>query len=354
MRSAVSGSASSAPLSSAGNSERAALASAGSPVSGAPGGVDAPELERRVAPAAGARARGPRRSSVALATRWRSARPPAARACRAAMPAGSLERRVGRARARVEVTGQPERAGPATGRSAALVRRARPRPLRRAARRRPGARRRRARGRARARTAASPARSGGGSAAHGAGTPPRSRALRGRSARSAAARSVATVAGSPAGSACSRCSATRLRVGALARRAAAAARRVPERALTRVGRLAVERARDQRMREREPIAVAGEQPDGAQPRRPAVARGRRVEPGELGGVPQRRRAAEHGERAGQRGGAVGQPGELALDAAGDLLGPERAQPRGDLVGRRDAARRPAGRAGRRAGTGCRR
>ena len=53
-------------------------------------------------------------------------------------------------------------------------------------------------------------------------------------------------------------------------------------------------------------------------------------------MPQGCAAAEHGERARERRRTLGQPGELALHGAGDLLGPERAQSGGHFVGRCDA------------------
>ena len=53
------------------------------------------------------------------------------------------------------------------------------------------------------------------------------------------------------------------------------------------------------------------------------------------GVAHGRAAAEHGDCAREVRRAVGQPRELALHAAGDLLRPERAQPGGDVVGRGD-------------------
>jgi hypothetical protein len=52
-------------------------------------------------------------------------------------------------------------------------------------------------------------------------------------------------------------------------------------------------------------------------------------------VAERRAAPDDGERARERRRAVRQPGELALDAARDLLGAERAQTRRRLLGRRD-------------------
>ena len=57
-----------------------------------------------------------------------------------------------------------------------------------------------------------------------------------------------------------------------------------------------------------------------------------VEAREVRGVAHGRAAAEDGDRASEVRRAVGQPRELALHAAGDLLRPERAQPGGDVVG----------------------
>ena len=120
-------------------------------------------------------------------------------------------------------------------------------------------------------------------------------------------------------------------------------RRAPPRACARPGvplrelagaEARAQRAGDQRMRERQ---LAG-RPRAARPRAarpPSGAASSGSSRGERGGMAQRRAAAEHGDRARERRRAVGQPGELALDAAGDLLRPERAQPGRDLVGRGD-------------------
>ena len=88
------------------------------------------------------------------------------------------------------------------------------------------------------------------------------------------------------------------------------------------------------MREHQLRAVL-DQPGGPQRVRGA-GRVSRLEPGQHGGVPQRRAGAEDRHRAGQRPGTVGQPGELTVDDPRDLLGPERPQPRRGLIVRGDA------------------
>ena len=112
----------------------------------------------------------------------------------------------------------------------------------------------------------------------------------------------------------------------LASRAAASACRSARSPAWQAG---VQRSRDQRMGQRQSRTVL-EQPGGPQRVRGA-GRLRELQPGQPGGVAQRRAGAEHGDGAGHRPGAAGQPRELPLDHPRDLLRPERAQPRGGLV-----------------------
>ena len=122
-----------------------------------------------------------------------------------------------------------------------------------------------------------------------------------------------------------------LRVGAL-RGQQGSGVGVPERPLA-LGQARVQRSRDQRVREHQPRAVL-EQAGCPQCVRSAGRPGE-IEPGQPGGMAQRRAGTEDGDGAGQRPGAVRQPRELALDNPRDLLGPERSQSRGGLVVRPD-------------------
>ena len=83
------------------------------------------------------------------------------------------------------------------------------------------------------------------------------------------------------------------------------------------------------MRERELRCVV-EQAGGTERVGGAGALGE-LQTGERGGVTKRGAGTEHGDRPRQRPGPVGQPRELTLDHARDLLGPERPEPRGGVV-----------------------
>ncbi len=106
---------------------------------------------------------------------------------------------------------------------------------------------------------------------------------------------------------------------------------VPERALAR-REVRVQRGGDQWVGERDPV-VAVHESRGAQ-RVGGTGGVPGVQPREAGAMAERRVAAEDRQGMRELAGAAGQPGELALDVARDLVGPERAEsPGGGLVGR---------------------
>ena len=230
------------------------------------------------------------------------------------------------------------------------------RPTRRARRLRAAWRARRAgRGRrARARARAGRSRRHAGSSGGSATARRRKRAALSGAPRAvalaAAARRAATVPGSAWGSVRSRCSATRsgsaCSSDSIARRVG-----VPQRPLAG-GQVRVERAGDQRMRERDrPVAVHESRGAQSVGRASGVAG---IQARQAGGVAQRRAGSEDRQRTRERARAGREALELAFDAPGDLV---RARTRS--AARRSprparCARPPGDRAARRAETGCRR